>query len=1161
MSVGYTHRYSWMLGLWHGRFSAWRWRSTIIAVFLSVVCAVAIVVIAPAIADASPTSFAYVTDDNGLSVVNTSTNTVVATVADARGVAVAVASDGAYAYVAGDGFSVVDTATDAVVATVALPEGSDPTALAITPNGQFAYITNYDGTVTVINIPAGLVVANIALPAGSEPNGVAITPAGTFAYVSNFGGYGSPGVSVISTATDTVVDTVNIPAVSIGEPFGFPAFAAVQPSGIAVAPSGAFAYVTTNDYEALVVATSTNTIVADVPMCYGGIPYGMSFAPTGAAAYVACSYYTITAGSVVEEKGNLSVINTSTNTVTASALVGDGPNPDVAVTPDGRFAYVTNGGDGTVSVLNTSNNTVTATVPVGDDPAGIAIGPAITPPPDILAMPAARTRSTSATFEFSSDTEGAQLECSLDGAAFSACTSPQSYSGLADGEHAFQVRELDSGAEASAPSQYHWSVDTHPPTVAIDSAPSGAGNESAATITFHGSAEDGNDSAIAFTCSLDGAAPVSCAAPDVLTGLADGTHTISISAEDDLGNNSAAPAIATWTVGGSDSGAGSLPPESTCESPALASVSRGSLVMDARDGACIVSAKVAGVAVWKVGGPVTLDGITVTPDPGVKLTLTKSAQGATFSSTGGVSFQLGKLEPVHDSAGITWTLSGGLLRTGSNVPFVKSIGGLAANLDLSALELSSAEGGSVKLTFRPTLPKVFSSLPGSANAVAGQFAVTASNANGLDFSAQLSVGQLYLGPIELRKLRLGFDADSLTFDGSVTIALAGQGGPSIATSITIGPESAESVFGCCIRQFAVTAQDLNEPIPGTPLFLQSIGGSAHSGKNPSGTFYPIIVGDAAVSIGPKVRRSPAAVQLAGSLTLALSEPWTLSVEGNATVASLPLIDGKATYTSEPPGVQLQGKIQATIRGYGLSAEITPKTFFQGTESFNVDAIGTVTLGELAAQGEVVFSNNGFAACATINNPFASYSLGWGELADGTQTVFAGTCDMGPYSATMSSARARAAGTPFTLSLGAHHGPRLLAVHGAGAAPALTLAGPSGLSLDGVAGVSQTPMGLVIPDPSRDTTFVILNRSPAGTYTLTSTRTRCRRSPSGCIRAHCRVDGAGSPTPSAPPWARSSNSTNRAPTAVAGCFRAPRALAASSPTPQGSASARREPSLP
>ena len=57
-----------------------------------------------------------------------------------------------------------------------------------------------------------------------------------------------------------------------------------------------------------------------------------------------------------------SVIDTATNTVTATVPVGDGP-VGVAVTPDGARAYVTNVASGTVSVIATADNSVVTTVP------------------------------------------------------------------------------------------------------------------------------------------------------------------------------------------------------------------------------------------------------------------------------------------------------------------------------------------------------------------------------------------------------------------------------------------------------------------------------------------------------------------------------------------------------------------------------------------------------------------------------------------------------------------------------------------------------------------------------------------------------------------------------------------------------------------------------
>ena len=166
--------------------------------------------------------------------------------------------------------------------------------------------------------------------------------------------------------------------------------------------------------------------------------------------------------------------------------------------------------------------------------------------------------------------------------------------------------------------------------------------------------------------------------------------------------------------------------------------------------------------------------------------------------------------------------------------------------------------------------------------------------------------------------------------------------------------------------------------------------------------------------------------------------------------------------------------------------------------------------------------------------------------------------MGPYSATMASVRARAADTPFTLALAAHSGPRLLAVHGSSAAPQITLTGPDGLVADGASSATQTPTGLIIPDPTRDTTFVMLNRSPAGTYTLTSANTgivsvaTANSLPPVSVTVHTRPLRDGQ--------RQLSYSQRTAPgqklelyeqgaTAADGCWRAPRAPTAGSPTPQ------------
>ena len=71
---------------------------------------------------------------------------------------------------------------------------------------------------------------------------------------------------------------------------------------------------------------------------------------------------------------NVSVIDTSSNTVVATVPVGASPIAD-AVTPDGAFVYVANSGTTNVSVIDTSTNMTVATIPVGGQPFGMAITP------------------------------------------------------------------------------------------------------------------------------------------------------------------------------------------------------------------------------------------------------------------------------------------------------------------------------------------------------------------------------------------------------------------------------------------------------------------------------------------------------------------------------------------------------------------------------------------------------------------------------------------------------------------------------------------------------------------------------------------------------------------------------------------------------------------
>ena len=90
--------------------------------------------------------------------------------------------------------------------TTTITVGSNPEGIAITPNGNYAYVTNEGGTtVSVINTATNSVTATVTV--GNGPVGVAVTPDGKYAYVTNSGG---TTVSVINTATNNVTATVTV---------------------------------------------------------------------------------------------------------------------------------------------------------------------------------------------------------------------------------------------------------------------------------------------------------------------------------------------------------------------------------------------------------------------------------------------------------------------------------------------------------------------------------------------------------------------------------------------------------------------------------------------------------------------------------------------------------------------------------------------------------------------------------------------------------------------------------------------------------------------------------------------------------------------------------------------------------------------------------------
>ena len=162
--------------------------------------------------------------------------------------------------------------------------------------------------------------------------------------------------------------------------------------------------------------------------------------------------------------------------------------------------------------------------------------------PTISSAPPAATTSRTATFAFSGPS-GATFKCGLDGAATVACTSPRTYTSLADGAHAFNVVSVKSG-ETSAASTFNWVVDNVAPArPTISAGPAALVASTSASFTYAGP-----EANLRYSCSLDGASFVACSSPTAYGSLAQGPHTFAVRAIDTAGNTGDPTPLWGWRV-------------------------------------------------------------------------------------------------------------------------------------------------------------------------------------------------------------------------------------------------------------------------------------------------------------------------------------------------------------------------------------------------------------------------------------------------------------------------------------------------------------------------------------------------------------------------------------------------------------------------------------
>jgi YVTN family beta-propeller protein/cysteine-rich repeat protein len=176
----------------------------------------------------------------------------------------------------------------------------------------FAYIPNSgDDTVSVIDTATDTVVDTIPIP-GPQPETAAVSADGTRVYVGDSGGFGGK-IHVIDAATNTVLTSVSV-------------FSGI--AHLAISPDGAYVY-GAGGMSVKVVNTATNALVLPFISDPGTtVPVAVAFHPTLPIAYAVGPLFQ-----------SAMAIDTTTRTVTAS--IGTG-GTSVAIHPDGTRGFVLN---------------------------------------------------------------------------------------------------------------------------------------------------------------------------------------------------------------------------------------------------------------------------------------------------------------------------------------------------------------------------------------------------------------------------------------------------------------------------------------------------------------------------------------------------------------------------------------------------------------------------------------------------------------------------------------------------------------------------------------------------------------------------------------------------------------------------------------------------
>lgn len=239
-------------------------------------------------------------------------------------VGIAISADGSRLYVGSSTqqLYIIDAATNQIIKKIQT-QSANPTALCVSPDGNYVYITNNTSNyISVIDVATG---DSKNITVGLAPYAMAITPVGDKLYVTNRSA--SNTVTIINTATGSLIKQIDIPSL---------------PQGICVSPNGKQVFVVGQDPDELeVIDVNNDQLGTPIPTGHSGAISMGNFVSAGIGCNAVPVVYSITVNPspTIDNPGMVSIppIHYG-NSVSSAVMEVSGTNlkgPITVTAPDG----------------------------------------------------------------------------------------------------------------------------------------------------------------------------------------------------------------------------------------------------------------------------------------------------------------------------------------------------------------------------------------------------------------------------------------------------------------------------------------------------------------------------------------------------------------------------------------------------------------------------------------------------------------------------------------------------------------------------------------------------------------------------------------------------------------------------------------------------------